>query len=81
MAEMRQSYEGAHGMQMDRARCERKAAWDHAEHEGPRMESWHAALQAKSAIRPAAITVNQKSRLVALCHKPALLRIKLDEAH
>ena len=22
-----------------------------------------------------------KSRLVALCHKPALLRIKLDEAH
>lgn len=50
-------------MQMDRARYERKTAWDHAEHEGPRMESWHAALQAKSAIRLAAITVNQKAGL------------------
>ena len=50
-------------MQMDRARCERKAAWDYASHEGPRMESWHAALQAKSAIRLAAITVNQKTGL------------------
>lgn len=46
-----------------RARCERKAAWDHAEHEGPRMDSWHAALQAKSAIRLVAITVNQKAGL------------------
>lgn len=50
-------------MQMDRARYERKAAWDYASHEGPRMESWHAALQAKSAIRLAAITVNQKAGL------------------
>lgn len=58
-----------------------KSRVENDEHEGPRMESWHAALQAKSAIRLAAITVNQKSRLAALCHKPALLHIKQIGTH
>ena len=67
-------------MQMDRARYERKAAWDYASHEGPRMDSWHAHFKPNgSPIRNH--HPKPKSRLAAQCYKPALLRIKLDKAH
>lgn len=49
-------------MQMDRARYKRKAAWDYASHEGPRMDSWtHTSNQ--TAVRFATITLNQKAGL------------------